>query len=190
MVIRTNESSTRTPATIRRLTAVELREDDPTGLERGAGDPRTAIRALRFLCCTRAPSVRKSSGDRELRPVVVAPLLCLAAVDRLELLEAAARADRDARERALGEMDRHLRLVAEALVEAVQERAAAGEHDPAVHDVRRELRRRLVERRLDRLDDLADGAVERPADLLAAEHDRLRQPGEHVAATHLRLHLV
>ena len=43
--------------------------------------------------------------------------------------------------------DRHLRLVAEPLVEAVQERAAAGEDDAAVHDVRGELGRRLVERR-------------------------------------------
>jgi hypothetical protein len=29
----------------------------------------------------------------------------------------------------------HLRLVAQALVEALQQRAAAGEHDPAIHDV-------------------------------------------------------
>src|SRR5690242_16138394 len=74
------------------------------------------------------------------------------AVDRLELLEAAAGADRDAGQRRLGQVHRHVRLVAEPLVEAVQQRAAAGEDDAAVHDVRGELGRRLVERRLDRLD--------------------------------------
>ena len=77
-------------------------------------------------------------------------------------------ADRDAGERALGEVDRHLRLVAQPLVEAGEERAAAGEHDAAVHDVRGELGRRLVERRLDRVDDLRDRLVERAADLLGA----------------------
>src|ERR671933_686061 len=45
------------------------------------------------------------------------------AVDRLELLEAAAGADGDAGERALRQVDRHLRLVPEALVEPVQESA-------------------------------------------------------------------
>src|SRR3954468_1076082 len=65
------------------------------------------------------------------------------AVDRLELLQAPAGTDGDAGERALGQVDRHLRLVAQALVEAVEQRTAAGEHDAAVHDVGRELGRRL-----------------------------------------------
>ena len=112
------------------------------------------------------------------------------AVDRLELLEAAPGADRHTRERALGEVDGHLRLVAQALVEPRQERAAAGEDDAAVHDVGGELRRRLVERRLDRLDDLRHRLVERAADLLRREDHGLRQAGEHVAAAHLRLQLV
>src|SRR5438309_11158484 len=113
-----------------------------------------------------------------------------AAVDCLELLEAPAGADRDAREWRLREMDRHLRLVAQPLVEVREERAAAGEDDPAVHDVRRQLRRRLVERRLDRLEDLRHRLVERAAYLLGREDDRLRQAGEHVAAPDLRLHLL
>ena len=54
-----------------------------------------------------------------LRPVVVAPLLRLAAVDRLELFEAAAGTDGHARERALRKVNRHLRLVAQPFVEAV-----------------------------------------------------------------------
>ena len=89
-------------------------------------------------------------------------------MDRLELLEAAAGADRDTGQRRFGQVHRHLRLVAQPLVEAGQERAAAGEDDPAVHDVRGELGRRLVERGLDRLDDLRHGLVERAADFLAS----------------------
>src|SRR5713226_523892 len=95
-------------------------------------------------------------------------------VDRLELLEAPAGADRDAGQRALCEVDGHLRLVAEPLVQPRQERASSGEDDAAVHDVGGELGRRLVERRLDRLDDLGDRLVERAPYLLRAEDDRLR----------------
>ena len=65
--------------------------------------------------------------------------------------------------------DRHERLVAEPLVEPRQERPAAGEDDAAIHDVRRELGRGLVEGRLDRVDDLVDRVVERRADLLGGE---------------------
>src|SRR5438270_805073 len=67
---------------------------------------------------------------------------------------------------------------------------AAGEHDPAIHDVRGELRRRLVQRRLDRLDDLTDGVVERTADLVGRQDHRLRQTGEHVAPADLGLHFL
>src|SRR5215471_437296 len=98
-----------------------------------------------------------------------------AAVNRLELIEAASGADCDARQRALGEVNVHLRLVAPALVEAREERAAAGEDDAAVHDVRGELGRRLVQSRLDRLDDLRNRLVEGPAHLFRAEDDGLRQ---------------
>ena len=43
-----------------------------------------------------------------------------APVDRLELLEAAPRADCDARQRRLGQMHRHLGLVAEPIVESIK----------------------------------------------------------------------
>src|SRR3954451_2190726 len=65
--------------------------------------------------------------------------ILVAAVDRLELLEAAALAHRHARERRLREVGRHLGLVAEPVVEALEQGAAAREHDAAVHDVRGEL---------------------------------------------------
>jgi hypothetical protein len=79
--------------------------------------------------------------------------------------------------------------VAQALVEPLQQRAAAREHYPAVHDVGGELRRRAVQRLLDGVDDLRDRLLERPADLLARQHDRLRQAGDHVAPADLRLDL-
>ena len=133
-----------------------------------------------------SPRPRAASRRRSVPPRARA----VRAVDRLELLEAAARADRDARERALGEVHGHLRLVAEPLVEPLQQRAAAGEHDAAIHDVRGELGRRLVERRLDRVDDLRDRLVERAADLLGADDHRLREAGQHVAAADLGLDLL
>ena len=45
----------------------------------------------------------------------------------------------------LGDVHRDLRLVADALVESLQEGTAAGQHDAAVHDVGGELGWRLVE---------------------------------------------
>src|SRR5204862_6002034 len=142
---------------------------------RGTPAPKTASRAER-LRGTKGLSVGKDPAHRQrglrvdlrVRAVVVASS-ARGAMDRLELLEAAAGADRDAGERALGEVDRHLRLVAEPLVQAVQEGAATGEDDATVHDVGRELGRGLVERRLDRVDDLGDRAVEGAAHLFAAQ---------------------
>src|SRR5512132_1684062 len=84
-----------------------------------------------------------------------------APVNRLELLEAPPGADGHAGERRFGEVDGHLGLVAEPLIEPCEKSATAGEHDAAIHDVRSELGRRLVQRRLDRLDDLSDRIVER-----------------------------
>src|SRR4051812_10200646 len=85
-------------------------------------------------------------------PPVARVVVAVRAVDRLELLERAAGADRDTRQRRLGAVGRHLRLLAEALVDPLQERAAAGEHDAAVHDVRRQLGRSPVQRLLDGVD--------------------------------------
>src|SRR5689334_4695550 len=121
----------------------------------------------------------------ECRPLAFA----LRAVDDLELLEAAAGADRHAGQRALRKVHRHVRLVTEALVEPVQERAAAGQDDAAVHDVRTELRGRLVERGLDRVDDLGDGILEGMPYLFGAEDDGLGKPGDEVAPPDLGLHL-
>ena len=75
-------------------------------------------------------------------------------------LEASPRPHCDAGQRAVREVHGDLGLVADALVEALQERTAAGEHDAAVHDVGCELGRRLVERRLHRIDDHGHRLVE------------------------------
>ena len=111
-------------------------------------------------------------------------------MDRLELLEAAAGADGDAGEGALGEVHGHVGLVAETLVEPLEESAAPCQDDAAIHDVGGELRRCLVQRRLDRVDDLRHRVVERAADLVGGDDHGLREPGQHVAAAHLRLHLL
>src|SRR5919106_689114 len=118
-------------------------------------------------------------------------LACLGgAVDDLELLQAAARSNGDASERGFGELHGHLGLLAEPLLEPGEEGAAACEDDPSVHDVRRQLGGRLVQGGLDRVEDLADRFVERPADLLRRDHDRLGEAGEHVAAPNLGLDLL
>src|SRR4051812_1408803 len=59
---------------------------------------------------------------------------------RLELLHAATRAQGDAGQGGVGDVDGHARLVAEPLVEAGEQGSPAGEHDAAVHDVAGELR--------------------------------------------------
>ena len=79
-------------------------------------------------------------------------------------------------------MDRHLGRVGDAPVEAGEQRAAAGEDDPLVHDVGDELGRRLLDRVLDGVDDLVDRRLDRLADLVGADLDAARQPGQEVAA--------
>src|SRR5918992_2151538 len=95
----------------------------------------SAARRLRTTFLSYTPSALRAAG---LPPPARSGIL-VGAVDRLELLEAAAGADRHAGERRLGQVGRHLGLVAQALVQSLEQRAAAREHDPAVHDVRRQL---------------------------------------------------
>src|SRR6266536_5841983 len=71
-------------------------------------------------------------------------------LEDLELLQAFARADRHAGQRILGYVDRHARLVLQALVHPLEESAAAGEHDSLVHEVGSQLGRASIQRVLDR----------------------------------------
>ena len=76
----------------------------------------------------------------------------LAAV-QVDQLEGAAAAAGDAGQGILGDLDVQAGLLRQQLVEVAQQRAAAGQDDAALGDVGTELRRGLLERRLDRRDD-------------------------------------
>src|SRR3954468_24995405 len=120
----------------------------------------------------------------------VARVVAVRAVDRLELLQRAARAHRDAGQRRLRAMGGHLRLLAQSLIHALQQRSAAGEHDAAIHDVRRQLGGSPVQRLLDGVDDLRERLFQCGTHLLGGEDDGLGQAGHEVAAADLRLHLL
>ena len=109
----------------------------------------------------------------------------VAARDDLELLERLARALGDAGERRVGDVGRHLRLLVQALLEAVQQRAAARQQDAGGEDVGGELGRRAVERVAHRVDDRLDRLGERLARLLGRHRHRLGQAGHELAAAQL-----
>jgi hypothetical protein len=67
-------------------------------------------------------------------------------VEVLGSLEDAAGATHDTGERIVGDTDREVRHLAHQEIEAAQQRTASGEEDAAIHDVRRQLGRRLLER--------------------------------------------
>ena len=71
----------------------------------------------------------------------------------------------DAREGVVTHGDGQIRLAVEQPVEAGQERAAPRQDDALVHDVRRQLGRRLLEAGPHRLDDRGDGLPKRLAHL-------------------------
>src|SRR5918999_2437062 len=98
---------------------------------------RTALRrrtTLSFMPRRSHELANVSKPHSSSLPVPVA-VVAVAAVDGLELLERAARPHCNTRERGLGAVGGHLRLVPQALVEPLEEQAAAGQHDAAVHDV-------------------------------------------------------
>ena len=100
----------------------------------------------------------------------------------VDVLERPPGPDDDAVQRLVGDSDRHAGLVREPLREAAEQRSATGQRDAVFHDVGGKFRRRLVERRLDSVDDRADRLGERLADVLGRELDRARQTGHEVAA--------
>ena len=108
--------------------------------------------------------------------------LAAAAAHPVELLERLARAERDALERRVGHPRRHPRLGLEPVLEPAQQRAAAGEQDALLRDVGRQLRRRLLERRVDRGEDVGERRGDRGADLVARELDLAREARRQVAA--------
>ena len=111
--------------------------------------------------------------EREERLAAVAPdarraRLAPAAAHPVELLQRLAGAERDALERRVGHAHRHAGLGLEPLLQAAQQRAAAGEQDALLGDVGGQLGRRLLERRVDGGEDVGERPGDRAADLLAS----------------------
>src|SRR5262245_6465973 len=90
-----------------------------------ASSPSRRPRPLRSGC-------RRSGGDRHL-------------LQEVELVEDLPRAERHARERVVTHRDRQIRLLTEQEVETPQQRAASGQHDALVDDVRGQLGRSPLE---------------------------------------------
>ena len=101
--------------------------------------------------------------------------------EQVDVREHRAGPERDRVERQLGDRDREAGLLAQAPVEVLQERAAAREDDPLVHDVGRELGRRLLEGDADGVDDDPDRLRERLAHLGVGQREGLRDPLDEVA---------
>ncbi len=98
------------------------------------------------------------------------------------LLERPAGADGDAGQGIVGDGDGKARLVAENLVQPLEQGAAAGQDDALVDDVGGELRRGILKRDPDALDDRPDRLAERLGDLALVDRDLLGNAVDEVAA--------
>src|SRR5664280_3385218 len=177
----------------------------PTGCTTAAtarcGGPRTAAAVDRSLP-TRPPppahppaacpagGVVTDPGDAGLPRRLVAWLGDEHLLQGLELLHALAGADGDRVQRVVGDVDRHAGFVAEPLIEPAEQGAPAGEHDAPVHHVASQLRRALVQRRLDRVHDRVDRLLDGLADLLRTDDDRLGEAADQVASANLGMRLI
>ncbi len=92
-------------------------------------------------------------------------------------------------ERVVGDGDREAGLLGKELVDAADERAAAGHHETAVDEVGGKFGRAAFERDAHGLDDGADGVAHGLADFLGSDVDRLGQAGHGVAALDLHRQL-
>src|SRR6059036_2682550 len=102
----------------------------------------------------------------------------------LRIVEDPPRPPYDAGHRVLVEVDRQARLLLQQHVEAADQRAAAGHHDPPIDDVRRQLRRRDLQGPPHRVHDLLDRLLHRLPDLARVYPYDLRNPRDEVAALH------
>ena len=112
---------------------------------------------------TRRPAARGTRGGRRSPPAASHPV---------ELLERLAGAERDALQRRVGDPHRHPGLGLQALVEPAQQRAPAREQDALLRDVRGQLGRRLLQRRVHGGEDVG----ERPRDRARAPPRRSTGP--------------
>lgn len=84
---------------------------------------------------------------------------------RVQVVQRLAGADGHARQRRLGAVDRHAGLLGDQVVEAADQGAPAGQQDAVASDVRGQLRRGLLQRVADRLQDLPQRLGDRGAHL-------------------------
>src|SRR5688572_23511360 len=97
-------------------------------------------------------------------------------------LEDATAAARDAGQRVFGNDHRQAGFFHQQLVDVLEQRAAARQHDAAIGDVRAELRRRLLERLLDRLNDALEWLLHRLEDLVRVQREAARHALREVAS--------
>src|SRR5690348_8147484 len=107
----------------------------------------------------------------------------------LRVVEDSSRPPHDAGHRVLVEVDRKARLLLQQYIEAADQRPAARHHDPAVHDVRGQLRWRDLERPPYGVHDLLDRLLHRFPNLARVYADDLRDTRDEVAALYLHLAL-
>src|SRR5437899_5160808 len=191
--------------------AITSRKNRPSGSLRARAPPvrsartpatrrKTAeLRAARFRrrksntsYATDSAALDKAGAGPGTASHVVGPgLLNGDVLEEREFIQDLAGPHHDRGERVVGQHDGEARLLAQQGVEVAEERAAAGQHDALVDDVRRQLGWRALETDADRLDDLVDGLEERVPDLLVGDLDRLRHAGDQIPALDLhRLKLV
>src|SRR3954471_16451975 len=94
----------------------------------------------------------------------------------IDVLECPPGTDHDAEQRVVGDLDRHAGFVSEPSVDAGEQCASTSDHDALFHDVGGELRWRLVEGGLDRVDDGRQRLGQCLAHLLGRERNGARQP--------------
>src|SRR5450756_1922235 len=80
--------------------------------------------------------------------------------------------------------------MADPVLEAAQECTSPGHHYSLVHDIARQLRRGLVKRVLDRLNDLRHGFVDRLPYLLCRHDHGLRKPRREIPSLYLALQVI
>src|SRR5690242_14213704 len=108
----------------------------------------------------------------------------------LLVVEDAARAPDDARQRILVHVDRETGLLAEQEIQSANERSAARHDDAAIHDVARQLGRRDFQRAAHRVHDLLDRFLNGLANLARMHAHRLRDAAHEVASLYFHLALV
>src|SRR5258708_7940857 len=111
------------------------------------------------------------------------------AVELVDIVEELPGAVGHGGERVVRDDDGQAGLFGKELVDAADERAAAGHDKAAVHQVGGKLGRAALERGADGLDDGADGVTDGLADFLGGDVDGLEQAGDRVAALDLHRQL-